>query len=150
MRRFKSAPSHHVTLSPCNVSYGFRSDRCEAGRKVAAWRIHTGEKLPYQIPRGYADAFRDVVFEFTNWSPSIPEFTFRIERQSYSMSAVCNLVSIYKDKLPAEVFEELSSRIHLQQTDLRGELAKDPTYATGAKCLRRLISDRKNEAARQG
>jgi hypothetical protein len=59
------------------------------------------------------------------------------------MSEVCSLVDGYADPIPDSVVAELTSVMQTPHTALREELAKHPSYSTGAKCLRRLIPDRK-------
>jgi hypothetical protein len=60
------------------------------------------------------------------------------------MSGVCGLVASFQDKLPEDVVSLLLSYMYAQHDTLRGNLERDPTYATGARCLRALIDERKD------
>jgi hypothetical protein len=60
------------------------------------------------------------------------------------MSGVCDLVASFQDKLPDDVVSLLISYMYAQHDTLQGNLERDPTYATGARCLRALIDERKD------
>jgi hypothetical protein len=59
------------------------------------------------IPLDMAEAFSEAVLAYSNWTPSIPEFRVRLGGDSFTMSAICDLVDKYPDQLPDEVFAVL-------------------------------------------
>jgi hypothetical protein len=102
------------------------------------------------IPTELAEAFRDAVGLFRDWSPGLPKaIEVSVKGKSYSMSEVCHLVDHFSGQLPQDVFDALLSYMHAPHTDLRRELVSDRSYATGARCLVKLIGDRKAEYQQQ-
>jgi hypothetical protein len=96
------------------------------------------------IPLDMAEAFSEAVLAYSNWTPSIPEFRVRLGGDSFTMSAICDLVDKYPDQLPDKVLAVLRSYFHdMPHGDLKERLATDRSYAIGARCLRRLIERRK-------
>jgi hypothetical protein len=95
------------------------------------------------IPADLAEAFRDSVGLFLEWWPGDPEPNVTLGQGLLSISAICNLMGIYTDQLPEDVFVRLH-RDAMDKTrwDLKQELAASRTYATAAYCLRKLIEDK--------
>jgi hypothetical protein len=96
-----------------------------------------------------AEAFAESVFAYNDWSPGQSEYEIRIERSYFSMTSICGLVEQFSDQLPDHVFLELRSYMdHILDADLIVELAVNCSYATAARCLRRMIARRKAEYRR--
>jgi hypothetical protein len=96
------------------------------------------------IPPGRAAAFRDAVRHYSDWrGEAEPVVTFDLKPAL--ISTVCEAVLPFNDPLPEDVFEKLFSHLHTEHTVLRMELDTDPTYATAARCLLKLIEHRKTE-----
>ena len=95
------------------------------------------------IPRSLADAFRDAIARYADWSPPNPEIELRIGNVSHSMSAVCGFVDKFDDDLPADVFSQLRSYMLIQYRALGERLGEKRTYSVGSYCLLRLIEGRK-------
>ena len=93
------------------------------------------------MPEDVRQAFWGAVRLFGHWKSdsaaadtSPPALKFR--GLIVSLSGVCDLVLAYKNEpLPMNVHDELWRRIDTVQTKLKEELAIDPSYATGARCL---------------
>ena len=95
-------------------------------------------------PRDLADAFADALLVYGDWSPGQPEPEISIGQTKSSMTAVCGLFDQFADELPQHVFDKLRSYMDLpSHSDLIVELAVNCSYATGARCLRRLVELRK-------
>jgi hypothetical protein len=117
------------------------------------WRVMSGQSAPsgqpaQPTPRDLADAFADALLAYGDWSPGQPEPEISIRQTKFSMTAVCRLIGQFADELPQHVFDKL--RLHMDvvsHSDLIVELALNCSYATGARCLRRLIELRKEYQA---
>jgi hypothetical protein len=101
------------------------------------------KRLPGPIPNYLREAFAEAIELFSDWSPATPEREISINGRPFTMSGVCGLVDGYADPIPDSVVVALVTHLQPQHTALKKQLAKNPSYTTGAKCLRRLISDRK-------
>jgi hypothetical protein len=64
------------------------------------------------------------------------------------MSGVCGLVDGYADPIPDSLVVELTRHMQSAHASLKDQLSRDPSYTIAAKCLRRLISDRKADYRR--
>jgi hypothetical protein len=97
------------------------------------------------IPRQLSKAFHDAVSLFPIWSVALAEREVTIKGRpytmSYTMSQVCRLVAGFSDPLPHGVFDELLS--HMHAIGDKFELSRKPSYATAARCLLKLIENRK-------
>jgi hypothetical protein len=117
------------------------------------WRVVSGQSAPSgqsaaPTPRDLADAFADALLAYGDWIAGQPEREISIGQTKFSMTAVCGLIDQFADELPQHVFDEL--RLHMDivsHSDLIVELALNCSYATGARCLRRLIELRKEYQA---
>ena len=93
------------------------------------------------IPPDLAAAFFDAVRQYLLWAFSAPQPTIKVGSQEVvSIGSACERVSIFSDRLPDKTFNALY--LISVQKQLRKKLEADPTYATGAYCLLRLIEDR--------
>jgi hypothetical protein len=96
--------------------------------------------------RDLADAFADALLAYGDWIPGQPEREMSIGGTEFSMTAVCGLFDQISDELPHHVFDKLRSYMDpVLHGDLIVELAVNCSYATGTRCLRRLIELRKAE-----
>ncbi len=60
----------------------------------------------------------------------------------FRSNGVCDLVLSYRNEpLPVNVHDELWNLIDKTRLNLKIELATDPSYATAARCLDKLIQD---------
>ena len=101
-------------------------------------------------PRDLADAFADALLAYGDWIAGQPEREISIGQTKFSMTAVCGLFDQFADELPQHVFDKLRSYMDLiSHSDLIVELAVNCSYATGARCLRRLIELRKENISRR-
>jgi hypothetical protein len=122
------------------------------GPKLGPSVVPPGARRPVMaedpIPQNLQDAFRDVVHLYSDWSPALPDREISIDGKPFSMSTVCGFVSGFDDQLPEDLFEVLSSYMHTQDQDLQEELAVHESYASGGRCLRKLM-ERRRDAYRQ-
>jgi hypothetical protein len=96
-----------------------------------------------------AEAFAESLRAYNDWSPGQSEHEIRIERSFFSMTSICGLVEQFSDQLPDHVFLELRSYMdQISDADLIVALAVNCSYATAARCLRRMIARRKAEYRR--
>jgi hypothetical protein len=95
------------------------------------------------IPRHLMEAFHDAVSLFPIWSAALAEREVSIKGTPYTMSEVCRLVAGFRDPLPHSVFDELLSHMHAEPIERKFELSRKPSYATAARCLLKLIENRK-------
>jgi hypothetical protein len=90
-------------------------------------------------------AFADAVRLYNHWRvepPNVPAPTLGFRTLKVSLSGICDLVTAYKNEpLPLAVHDQLWTLI--VDMKLKAELAIDPSYATGARCLDALIQDRR-------
>jgi hypothetical protein len=93
------------------------------------------------IPPDLAAAFFDAVRQY-HFGPLPPcSRPSKLEAKTlFSIGSACERVSIFSDRLPDETFNALYLVSVPKQ--LRKKLEADPTYATGAYCLLKLIDNR--------
>jgi hypothetical protein len=74
-----------------------------------------------------------------------PEPSVAIGRNIASISAVCGLVDTFVDPLPENIFGKLYFQMDNTDTQrrLKEKLGADRTYAGAARCLLKLIEDRR-------
>ena len=103
------------------------------------------EQLSETMPEDVRHAFSDAVRLYSHWRfepPNVPAPTLSFRTLKVSLSGVCDLVAAYKNEaLPLAVHDELWTLI--DEMTLKAELAIDPSYATGARCLDALIQERR-------
>ena len=96
------------------------------------------EQSSEPLPEAVREAFREAICLFKSGSPQ-RSVSFR-KLQRLSLSGVCDLVLSYRtEPLPVNVHDELWNL--LDEIDPKVQLAKDPSYATGARCLGKLLQD---------
>jgi hypothetical protein len=102
---------------------------------------------PYRVAPAQA---RDAVRLYSRWRvepPNAAAPTLGFRTLKVSLSGICDLVAAYKNEpLPLAVHDELWTL--LDDMKLKAELAIDPSYATGARCLDALIQDRRTSSDR--
>ena len=109
-------------------------------------RERRDERSAPPTPRDMVDAFADALLVYGDWIAGQPEREISIGQTKFSMTAVCGLFDQFADELPEHVFDKLRSYMDLpSHSGLIVELAVNCSYATGARCLRRLIELRKVE-----
>jgi hypothetical protein len=94
------------------------------------------------IPPDLAKAFADALFAFGVWSPEQNERVIPIRRRGfYSISSVCDFVGRFTVPLPKRVSQKLRSYMqdHPDDSRLKAELDADCSYATCARCLRKMM-----------
>ena len=115
------------------------------------------EQAPEPMPEDVREAFREAIqlYERLDLWSSRASVTFR--KQAVSLSGVCDLVLNYtNERLPVNVHDDLWRLIDDTHAKLKVGLAKNPTYATAARCLEILIQDyktadrRREERRREG
>ena len=103
------------------------------------------EQLSEAMPQDVRLAFADAVRLYNHWRvepPNVPAPTLGFRTLKVSLSGICDLVTAYKNEpLPLAVHDQLWTLI--VDMKLKAELAIDPSYATGARCLDALIQDRR-------
>ena len=102
------------------------------------------EQLSEAMPQDVRLAFADAVRVYDHWrieQANVPAPTLGFRTLKVSLSGICDLVTAYKNEpLPLAVHDQLWTLI--DDMKLKAELAIDPSYATGARCLEALIQDR--------
>jgi hypothetical protein len=92
--------------------------------------------------------FCEALSKFSDWwGEPEPEVSF--ECKSYSISTICGFAMEFGDPLPESVYVELLSQMDAHYQNLKEDLSKDRSYKMGARCLLRLIDDRKEEYRRR-
>ena len=108
------------------------------------------EQLSETMPEDVRQAFSDAVRLYSHWRfepPNVPAPTLSFRTLRVSLSGICDLIAAYKnERLPLAVHDELWTLI--ADMKLKAELAIDPSYATGARCLDALIQDRRTASDR--
>jgi hypothetical protein len=109
------------------------------------WSVVVVEQLTETMPEDVREAFADAVQLFNRWRDvpnNVPAPTIGFRRLKISLSGICDLVAAYKNEpLPLPVHDELWRLI--DDVKFKAELAIDPSYATGARCLDALIQVRR-------
>ncbi len=128
----------------------------EDPRSAAPFGSNVGSKRPQMVeqssepmPNDVQDAFLAAIRLYNDWKfgGSLRLVSFRKLRQ-ISISGVCELVLSYRNEpLPANVHNVLWNIIDETRTNLKVELTVDPSYATGAQCLLKLIDDQTRQAS---
>jgi hypothetical protein len=111
---------------------------------VASWgRIMAQQSAEQIIALDFAEAFADAVLVYEIWSPEYPGREIRIGPRYYSIIEVCGFVDQFTDRLPERVFLKLRTYVHDHPEGiLWADLAADSSYATAARCLRKMIERR--------
>jgi hypothetical protein len=92
--------------------------------------------------RDVMEAFHDAVLKYEDWGGEpLPEVS--LNRKLVPISSVCHLVMTMdiKEPLPEVVTQRINWFMHAQHQTLKEEFGRDPSYATGARCLLKLIEE---------
>ena len=103
-----------------------------------------GSRMNDPISQDLREAFQRAVELFHGWRGAVPEPQVSLNRSPVEMSGVCGLVASFPDKLPEGIVSLLLSYMYAQHDTLRNDLERNPTYATGARCLLALIAEKKD------
>lgn len=96
------------------------------------------------IPDPLREAFRQAVWSYADWNPTLAEPEVAVGDRVYALSAVCSLVDDFHDRLAQEIFDRLMSYLReIRYTLLRQKLVAEHSYAAAGPCFLRLIEDRK-------
>jgi hypothetical protein len=103
------------------------------------------------MPEDVREAFCDAVHLFVEWKSGGPKQSVSFRRlRRVSLTGVCDLVLRYRNEpLPLKVHDHLWNLIDDTHMNLKVELATDPSYATGARCLTKLIQEYRAEDGRR-
>ena len=103
------------------------------------------------MPKDVRKAFLEAIRLFDDWKLlGDPTRSVSFRSLQVSLSGVCDLVQSYRNEpLPENVHDELWNLLDDRRMDLIVELSKDPSYATGARCLEQLIQDQRAENRRR-
>jgi hypothetical protein len=94
------------------------------------------------ISRHLRDAFYGAVQLYPNWTALSPEPIVVVDSRRYSISEVCNLALDCSDGLPDDLLGSLMYFLNAGDRDLLEGLAKDRSYAGGARYLLKLMCRR--------
>jgi len=98
------------------------------------------------MPEDVREAFADAVRLFNRWRAEpadLPAPTIEFRNMTVSLSGICDLVTSYKNEpIPLPLYDELWTLS--EDMKLKAELALDPSYSTGARCLDALIQGRRS------
>ena len=97
---------------------------------------------PEPISRHLRDAFYGAVQLYPNWTSLDHGPLVVVDGRRYTISGVCNLVIECNDPLPADVLGSLMYFLNAGDQDLLEGLAKDKSYAGGARYLLELMRRR--------
>lgn len=99
------------------------------------------ETMPEDLRQALSDALR--LYNHWRFEPlNLPAPTLAFRTPKISLNGIFDLVVAYKDEpLPLAIRDELWPLI--EEMKLKAELAIDPSYATGARCLDALIQGRR-------
>jgi|SRR6516225_3688774 hypothetical protein len=99
------------------------------------------------ISRHLRDVFYGAVQLFPNWTALDHGPLVMVDGQRYTISEVCNLVIECNDGLSADLLGSLMYFLNAGDQDLLESLAKDGSYANGARCLLELMRRRAADSA---
>jgi hypothetical protein len=103
------------------------------------------------IPPDFAEGFAYAVLVYEIWTPEEPGRLIEIGSRSYSIVDVCGLVDQFTDRLPERVYLKLRSHMHdCPDGKLKADLAANPSYATGVRCLLSMIERRTKDYRQRG
>ncbi len=86
------------------------------------------------------------IYRSGEWTPGFPNRnTIDVNGRRRTLRDICALVTAIQERLPNSTVDDLRERMHAQHIQLQEELVHDRSYATGAKCLLRLMDEREKE-----
>jgi hypothetical protein len=86
-------------------------------------------------------AFNEATFDYMDWSPGHERRQYLIEQKYLPIDELCKRVEKFAGTLPQHVLDQLRSYMMADSSkyELLDRLRADPSYATGARCLREMI-----------
>jgi hypothetical protein len=93
-------------------------------------------------PRHLRDAFYGAVQLYPNWTPSDHGPLVSVDGRRYTIGQVCNLTIGFSDPMPDNLFGNLMYFLNAGDRDLMEDLAKDGSYAGGARYILELMNRR--------
>ena len=97
------------------------------------------------ISRHLRDAFYGAVQLYPNWTAFGHGPLVSVDGGRYTISDVCNLAIEISDGMPDDLLGSLMFLLNAADQDLLEGLAKDRSYASGARCLLKLMYRRSAE-----
>ena len=91
------------------------------------------------ISRHLRDAFYGAVQLYANWTAFGHGPLVSVDGRRYTISDVCNLAIEISDGMPDDLLGSLMFFLNAGDQDLLEGLAKDRSYASGARCLLKLM-----------
>jgi hypothetical protein len=91
------------------------------------------------ISRHLRDAFYGAVQLYPNWTAFGHGPLVSVDGRRYTISDVCNLAIEISDGMPDDLLGSLMFLLNAADQDLLEGLAKDRSYASGARCLLKLM-----------
>ena len=98
------------------------------------------------ISRHLRDAFYGAVQLYPNWTAFDHGPLVSVDGRRYTISEVCNLAIEISDGLPDDLLGSLMFFLNAGDRDLLEGLAKDRSYASGARYLLKLMCRRASES----
>lgn len=95
-----------------------------------------------QISRHLRDAFYGAVQLYPNWTGLDHGPLVNVDGRRYTIKEVCNLMMEFGDDLPDDLVGNLMYFLSAGDRDLLEGLARDKSYAGGARCLLELMCRR--------
>ena len=104
------------------------------------------EQQSKPISRHLREAFYGAVQLYPSWTAHSPGPIVIVDSRRYSISEVCNLALDSSDGLPDDLLGNLMYFLNAGDQDLLEGLAKDRSYAGGARCLLKLMHRRATDS----
>jgi hypothetical protein len=98
----------------------------------------------HKIPENLSTAFCDAVLDYRTWDRGGPEPKRFIGSNRFEISAICDLVWNFTDEMP-----DLYYQVICYEVANPLDVPKDHSYASGARCLKKLIEVRKARYAQK-
>lgn len=90
----------------------------------------TNMAAEYPIPEEYVKAFRNAVVSYIHLRKGEPEQPLRLDGNDYSIDEIADLISIFDDPMPDDIYETLSSMARpVGDSGLAGKTFKDGARA---------------------
>ena len=90
------------------------------------------------------------IYRSGDWSPALPTFNkVKVRGEYLTLREVCNLIEHVRERLPDSVVSNLFTSLRSSHPRLAEELVVDRTYASGARCLLRLMDESESALRRK-
>jgi hypothetical protein len=109
-------------------------------------QIKMNEPQSEPISRHLRDAFYGAVQLYPNWTAFGHGPLVSVDDRRYTISEVCNLAVEISDGMPDNLLGNLMFFLNVGDQDLLEGLAKDRSYASGARCLLKLMRRRASDS----